>query len=102
LSWVKEGWDIKVDGVPMYQLYAKLKFVKTILKRQNLSCFGNLQKRVIEARENLDLAQKDVIASFGRADCLIKERECLHAYVSITKVEEAFLKEKSRNQWLQL
>jgi hypothetical protein len=38
----------------------------------------------------------------GRADCLQKERECLHAYVSITKAEEAFLKQKVRNQWLQL
>jgi hypothetical protein len=30
------------------------------------------------------------------------EGECLHAYVSLTKAEEAFLKQKSRNQWLQL
>jgi len=33
---------------------------------------------------------------------LLKERECLHAYASITKAEEAFLKQKARNQWLQL
>jgi hypothetical protein len=33
---------------------------------------------------------------------LLKERECLHAYVSLTKAEEAFLKQKTRNQWLQL
>jgi hypothetical protein len=33
---------------------------------------------------------------------MLKEKECLHAYVSITKVEEAFLKQKARNQWLQL
>jgi hypothetical protein len=33
---------------------------------------------------------------------LLKERECLHAYVSISKAEEAFLKQKARNQWLQL
>ena len=25
MSWVKEGWDIQVDGIPIYQLYAKLK-----------------------------------------------------------------------------
>jgi hypothetical protein len=33
---------------------------------------------------------------------LLKERECLHAYASIAKAEEAFLKQKARNQWLQL
>ena len=102
LDWVKDGWDIQVDGVPMFQLYAKLKSVKVVLKRHNLSCFGNLKQKVMEARDNLDLAQKEVLASFGGADCLLKENECLHAYVSITKVKESFLKQKVRNQWLQL
>ena len=72
------------------------------MKRQNLVCFGNLQRRVIEARDNLDLAQKKVIDSCGSPDCMLKERECLHAYVSITRAEEAFLKQKARNQWLKL
>jgi hypothetical protein len=31
-----------------------------------------------------------------------KGEECLHAYVSITKAGESFLKQKARNQWLQL
>lgn len=48
------------------------------------------------------MAQKNVIVSHGSAECLQKEKECLHAYVSITKAEKAFLKQKARNQWLQL
>ncbi|XP_059446471.1 uncharacterized protein LOC132178021 [Corylus avellana] len=35
------------------------------------------EKRVMEAQDNLDPAYKEVIASFGRAYCLLKERECL-------------------------
>ena len=31
-----------------------------------------------------------------------REKECLHEYVSIRKVEEIFLKQNSRNQWLDL
>jgi hypothetical protein len=85
-----------------YKLCRKLKEFKAILKSKTTSCFGNLRNKIIQARESLDLAQKAVIDSRGRADCLLKERECLHAYVSITKAEEAFLKQKSRNQWLQL
>jgi hypothetical protein len=50
----------------------------------------------------LTLAQKDVLATFGSADSLIKEKEYLHAYISITKAEESFLKQKAGNQWLQL
>jgi hypothetical protein len=40
----------------MYKLYAKLKSVKAVLKEKNLVCFGNLKQRVIQARENLNLA----------------------------------------------
>jgi hypothetical protein len=61
-----------------------------------------LKQKALEARDNLDLAQKEVLASFGKADCLLKEKEYLHVYVSITKAEESFLKQKARNQWLQL
>ena len=56
----------------------------------------------MQARENLNLAQTDVIASFGSVDSPLKGRECLHGYISITRVEESFLKQKARNQWLQL
>ena len=79
-----------------------MRSVKAVLKNKNVACFGNLKQKVLQARENLEIAQKDVIASFGRADCLFKERECLHAFVSITKPEESFLKQKARNHWLQL
>jgi hypothetical protein len=50
----------------------------------------------------LSLARNGVIDSFGSANSLLKVRECLHAYVSITRAEESFLKQKARNQWLQL
>ena len=33
---------------------------------------------------------------------MLKERECFYAYVPITKAKESFLKQKARNQWLQL
>ena len=99
---MKEGWNIQVQGFPMYKLYAKLRFVKAVLKEKNLVCFGNLKQRVIQARENLNLAQTNVIASFGNVDSLLKKRECIHAYVSITRAEEYFLKQTTRNQWLQL
>jgi hypothetical protein len=102
MSWVKEGWKFQVDGIPMYQLYTRLKVLKNVLRVKNQLCFGDLKRRVMEIRDNLDLAQKEVFNSLGSADCLLKERECLHAYVSITKAKESFLKQKARNQWLQL
>jgi hypothetical protein len=102
LDWVKEGWNFQVDGFPMFPLYMKLRSVKAVLKDKNMVCFRNLKQKVIQARENLSLAQTSIMDSFGSANSLLKERECLHAYVSITRVEESFLKQKPRNQWLQL
>ena len=67
-----------------------------------MACFGNLKLKVSQARDNLHLAQKEVLESFVRVKSLLKEKECLHAYVSIAKAEESFLKQKARNQWLQL
>jgi len=57
---------------------------------------------VVHAKECLDMAQRAVLESHGSAASLLQERECLHQYVSISKAEEAFLKQKARNQWLQL
>jgi hypothetical protein len=73
----------------MYRLCKKLKAFKAVLKAQTPKCFGNLRNRVLQARESLNMAQKVVLDSRGRADCLQKERECLHAYLSIMKAEEA-------------
>lgn len=32
LNWVAEGWNIRIEGVPMFKLYAKIKSLKGILK----------------------------------------------------------------------
>jgi hypothetical protein len=33
---------------------------------------------------------------------VLREHECLHAYLSLVNTKEKFLKQKSRNQWLNL
>jgi hypothetical protein len=37
LTWAREGWNISVCGLPMYQLYSELRAVKKVLKRMSLS-----------------------------------------------------------------
>jgi hypothetical protein len=86
----------------MYKLCKKLKAFKAVLKSKNTSCYGDIRTKVLKARECLEIAQRAVLNSHGSAESLIKERECLHEYTSISRVEEAFLKQKARNQWLQL
>lgn len=38
-SWVEEGWQLNVEGSPMFRLYSKLKSVKRVLKAKNLEVF---------------------------------------------------------------
>jgi hypothetical protein len=95
LDWVGEGWNTHVEGFSIYKLYTKLKVVKKILKAKNLEVFGGLGHRVLKAKQDLDRAQAIFIASHGNLDCLSHEKECLHAYVSLSLVEENFLKQKA-------
>lgn len=47
LDWVAEGWCIEVEGYSMFQLYTRLKVVKSILKKKNADIFGSLGQRWI-------------------------------------------------------
>lgn len=100
LSWVDKGWKIRVQGVPLFILYAKLKSVRRVLKGINAEVIGGINQKVIQAKARLDQVQKEYINSHGSPDWLQKEKECIHESISISKAEENFLKQKSRNQWL--
>jgi hypothetical protein len=43
-----------------------------------------------------------VLLPGGHADCLNTEKECPHEFLSISKAEEAYFKQKSWVQWLKL
>jgi hypothetical protein len=51
--------------VDMYQLYVKLRYVKVMLEKQNVACYGNLKQKVVQAQDNLDLAQKRSLLLLG-------------------------------------
>jgi hypothetical protein len=102
MDWLNTSWNQECRGVPMYRLYMKLKAFKAIMKGKNSSCYGDIRSKVLHAQECLDIAQRDALNSHGSADSLSKEREYLHAYVSTSRAEEAFLKQKARNQWHKL
>jgi hypothetical protein len=86
----------------MFRLYSKFKSVKNILKAKNLEVFGGLGQKVIKARQDLAQAQAAFLLSHGNANCQRRERECVHTLVSLSAAEENFMKQKSRNNWLNL
>jgi hypothetical protein len=102
LDWVATGWGVDVQGYAMYQLYTRLKFVKAILKEKNTTVFWGISLRVERARHDLASARTGFMESRGSCEWLIKEKECMHHYLSLVKVEENFLRQKSRVQWVTL
>lgn len=47
---------------------------------------------MLQARHNLAKFQAEFLASRGNTDCPRREKECLHLFISISSVEENFLK----------
>lgn len=86
----------------MYQFYTRLKFVKAILKEKNTTVFGGISLRVERARHDSASTQTGFLEFGGSCEWLIKEKECLHHYLSLVKAEENFLRQKSRVQWVNL
>jgi hypothetical protein len=102
LNWVEEGWILYVEKVPMFRLYARLKAVERILKDKASVCYRGIHQKVAQAKERLVQAQREILTYGGQVDCVKKEKECLHEFLSISKVEEAYYKQKSRVKWLNL
>ncbi|KAK3229309.1 hypothetical protein Dsin_001190 [Dipteronia sinensis] len=86
----------------MFRLYARLKAVKRILKDKTSVCYGAIHQKVAQAKERLEQDQREILMYGGHADYVKKEKECLHEFLSISKAEEAYYKQKSRVQWLNL
>lgn len=77
--------------------------VKAVMKQMNAEVlYGGIKQKVNQDRERLEFSQREFIESRGKPENLKKEKECLHEFVSISKAEKLFLKQKSRNQWLNL
>lgn len=62
-------------GCPYVPAYSRLKSLKRILKEKNRNCYGEIHRKILQARVRLDVAQQAVLSSRGCADGLKKERE---------------------------
>ena len=79
-------------GTPLYRLYRKLKATELKIRSVNKDLYGDLTWRVDLARLRLESCQAELLKnnSNGRISNL-------EQLLSLSKVEEAFLKQKSRN-----
>lgn len=69
MDWIEEGWRTESNCYSMFNLYTKLNSVKKIVKLKYLECFGGLRQRVRQAKQELDAAQAQFLASHDNVEC---------------------------------
>lgn len=84
LNWVDEGWKVEAIGYALFRLYSRLKFVRGIHKIKNLEVFCGLSQKVVQARQNLAIAQVDFLSPRGSVACQRNEKECLHHFILVS------------------
>ncbi|XP_017228656.1 uncharacterized protein LOC108203954 [Daucus carota subsp. sativus] len=100
LSTVQNAWNVDVHGDPWFVLTSKIRRVKLALKNLNSSC-GDLHAAVIQARASLSHFQEN-LPERPAFDLFAAEGVLCSNLHNALAVEETFLKQKSRINWLNL
>ncbi|XP_050123518.1 uncharacterized protein LOC126600867 isoform X2 [Malus sylvestris] len=89
-----------MEGSKQFQVCKKLKLIKQQLKRLNKDHVGNVYDVVIKSKADLDMCQRLLDSNPFHNSLRAQEKIIYDAYVSVLIVEEMFLRQKSRVQWL--
>ncbi|KAJ6287964.1 hypothetical protein OIU77_001103 [Salix suchowensis] len=95
-------WKEPVQGNPMYRFLTKLHKVKQFLKSFHKHNTCNISARVSFAKQAWAHAQVNLDQDPTNGSLLEIERNAAKLYSDLCLDEEAFFKQKSRVQWLQL
>ncbi|KAJ6901054.1 hypothetical protein NC652_026984 [Populus alba x Populus x berolinensis] len=99
---VGSSWQIPVSGNPMYRLTTKLCRLKSVLRTLHHHHTSDITGRVASAREDWFAAQHFLDEHPASVEAQQSERSLASRYMQLCKDEEAYFKQRSRIQWLQL
>lgn len=85
-----QAWSKEFNASPMYKLYKKLRELKSLLKSFNTEFYSDIQKRVLNAQEELTSIQEQCAALPCDIDLHNKEKDYLVKYYELSAAEEAF------------
>jgi hypothetical protein len=98
-EFIKDSWNVRINGCPMYTLNAKLKILKNKLKKWNIEVYGNVHAYVDDAEKKLANIQNQINLT-GHTDALMNDEK--NAQMSLDEAlnrQEVFWKEKARIRW---
>ncbi|XP_047326499.1 uncharacterized protein LOC124930186 [Impatiens glandulifera] len=99
---LKEVWSKQVSGSKMFQISEKLKMLKNRLQRFDKRKFSNISTRVSEARLILANLQKRMLGDEVSQSLVQEEKEAITKFCVLSSLEESYIKQKSRQNWLSL
>ncbi|KAJ6399834.1 hypothetical protein OIU84_015485 [Salix udensis] len=95
---VQEAWQVHVEGNPMRKLLGKLRNVKNALKIFHKNNTSRISERVATANTAWNLAQINLDKDPTTVDLQDREHRAARLFASLSRDEEAILKQKSRVQ----
>lgn len=99
---VENVWRTPVKGGYMFRVFQKLKLLRVELRHLNRKSFGMISSRVLQCQEVLDEVQNKLQADPFNLELQKLEKIQLIQLQQLLAWEEAFLRHKSRCQWINL
>ncbi|XP_039022529.1 uncharacterized protein LOC120155005 [Hibiscus syriacus] len=97
ISEVQNSWLQPMQGNPMVSLFLKLKNLKTCLRKLNKDCYINISDRVKQNKIDLEHIQ---LSTLNRTSTIDSELTIQSELSSLEHIENLFLKQKAKIQWL--
>lgn len=97
---LRDSWEEYEVGNPLVRLAKKLKRLKVPLKALNKEEYGDINKRVEKARQNLENVQKQLMDDPFNRQLQVETQNARETYSNFLTFEEAFFKEKARIKWM--
>ncbi|KAK1301391.1 hypothetical protein QJS10_CPB12g00386 [Acorus calamus] len=94
------AWQQAFIGSPLFVLVKKLQHTKAILKRWNRTEFEPIQHKLQDSRHSLNSTQDALIVDPLNAHLISNAARAKSDYLDLLRVEESFLRQKSRQLWL--
>nr|GEU31156.1 hypothetical protein [Tanacetum cinerariifolium] len=98
---VSDGWNVNVSGFHMFKVVQRLKNLKKPLRKM-LYDHGNIHENVDRLRVELDKVQRDLDLEPFNNDLRDKEAGYVQEFNEALLMEERFLKQKAKIEWLRV
>ncbi|XP_074283597.1 uncharacterized protein LOC141608138 [Silene latifolia] len=97
---ITRGWEMEVQGTPMFKVMSKLKGMKKELRKLNAEQFSDIENLTKITELSLNHFQTKLRDDPFNEDLCLAERACSQELEFLNKARLEFLRQKSKEAWL--